>query len=118
MRVIFQSCEHLSPKFVLPKMLKTWLLLFLRLTLQTCNCSDIFFSKRYSLTRAALFFLNTSYLFGSRYFLISLSGFFFFGDINGLLQITLLLAISSTVTFAFFCLPFSITLLFFVYHFQ
>ena len=40
---------------------------------QTCNCSDIFFLKRYSLTRAASFFLNTSYFFGSRYFLLSLS---------------------------------------------
>ena len=41
------------------------------------NCSDIIFFKRYSLTRAASFFLNTSYFFGSIYFLLSLSVFFF-----------------------------------------
>ena len=44
----------------------------------TCNCYIIFF-KRYSLTRAASFFLNTSYFFGSIYFLLSLSVFFFLG---------------------------------------
>ena len=42
----------------------------------TCNCYIIFF-KRYSLTRAASFFLNTSYFFGSIYLLLSLSVFFF-----------------------------------------
>ena len=57
--------------------------------------------KRYSLTQAASFFLNTSYFFGSRHFILILSGFFSC-CIVGLIQITLLLAISSTVTF--FCL--------------
>ena len=32
MEVIFQSCEHVDSKFVLLKMLRTWLVLFLRLT--------------------------------------------------------------------------------------
>ena len=73
----------------------------------TCNCSDIIFFKRYSLTRAASFFLNASYFFGSIYFLLSLSVFFSCG-INCFTQITLLMSISSTVIFAFL----------FFYHFQ
>ena len=42
----------------------------------TCNCSDIFFLKRYSLVWSAFFFLNSSYIFGSRYFCLSLSVIF------------------------------------------
>ena len=77
--VTFQSCEHFGSKFVdfFLKMLKTWLVLFLRLTLQCWHViSLISFFKRYSLTRAASFFLNSSYSFGPRYFLFPISVFF------------------------------------------
>ena len=105
MGVIFQSCEHFGSKFVLLKMLKMWLVLFLRLALQ---CWPVIiltsFFKRYSMTRAASFFLNTLHFFGSRYFLLSLSVFFSCGIVG------LILAINTTVIFClFFCLPFSIT---------
>ena len=78
---------------------------------RTCSC----FLKRYSLTRAASFFLNNLYFFGSKSFLFSLSVilfsfFLFFCGIAGLIQITLLSPIASTVIFClFFCSLFSIT---------
>ena len=62
---------------LLLKMLKTWLVLLLRLTFQVWLVMLWhLFLKRYSLTRAASFFLKTSYFFGSRYFLLSLSVYF------------------------------------------
>ena len=97
MGVIFQSREHFGLKFVVLKMLKTWVVMFLRLMLHcwpVIALFSFFFFKRYSLIRAALFFLNTSYFFGFRYFLLSLSVFFSCG-IAGLIQITFFLPISS-----------------------
>ena len=62
---------------LLLKMLKTWLVLLLRLTFQVWLVMLWhLFLKRYSPTRAASFFLNTSYFFGSRYFLLSLTIYF------------------------------------------
>ena len=102
MGVIFQSYEHFSSKFVLLKMLTTWLVLFLKLTFQCWPAIALtLFFRRYSLKRAVSFFLNTLYSFGSRYFLLSLSRFFSCG-IVGLIQITLFLVIIATVIFVYF----------------
>lgn len=44
----------------------------------THSCFDIFFLKKYFLTRASSFVLNTSYFFGYTYFILSLSVFLLF----------------------------------------
>ena len=71
--VIFQSCDNFGSIFVLFKILQTWLVLFWRMTLDCWPVIALkfFLKKPYSLTRAASFFLNTSYV-------LALDTFFFF----------------------------------------
>ena len=81
--MIFQSCKHFGSKFCFENSQDVvGVVSEVDVAVPTRNCSDIFFKKWYSLTRAASFFLNTSYLFGSRYFLLSLSAYFLAGSLT------------------------------------
>ena len=79
MGVIFQSCQHFGSNFFFLEIPEDVVdvVAEVEVAAMASNFSDIIFFKRYSLTRAASFFLNTSYFFGSIYLLLSLSVFFF-----------------------------------------
>ena len=107
MDVMIQSCDHFGSKLFLLKMLKTCLVLFLRLTLQCWPTIPLTFLLMIFPEKDSFFLLEPFVQFGYRCFLLSLS-VIFSCSIVGLIQITFLLTISSAVIFVF-CLPFSIT---------
>ena len=96
--VVFQACNHFGSKFILLKMLKTSLVLFLRLTLQCWPV--IALTSFFKRARAAFLTLCTFLGLDIFFFLFQ----FFSCSIVGLTQITLLLAITSTVIFVCFLL--------------